>query len=264
MLKAEDQGVPPQEEEKIKSASIPTADVKEQVVYYNIVVRGSFNEWAVAKRYSQFEEMHNMLLAEFAHTTLPKGVSLPPKKMKMFVSHVTEAFIEERRVLLENYLKKLIPHKELAKSKTFVTFMTSDKRAKMNTAETKEVEMPEDVEVTKVLIPSTRTMSDHVLYQIDVVNERKRKSFSKWTVLKRYTQFFEMDTAVREDFAEEIDFLATLPVFPGKQAKLLTDHMDPTFIEERRALLEHYLQRMIKIEKVVRNQTFLVFLGVNV
>jgi hypothetical protein len=30
-------------------------------------------------------------------------------------------------------------------------------------------------------LPAIRTMSDHVLYQVDVVNSRKRKTFSKWT-----------------------------------------------------------------------------------
>jgi PX domain len=130
--------------------------------------------------------------------------------------------------------------------------------------EKKAAELPEDVEVTDVCIPATRSMSDHVLYQIDVSNARKRKTFSKWTVLKRFGQFYEMDTEVRASFAEEKEFLDTLPCAPERKPKLLADHMDSTFIEERRALLEHYLQAMIKVERIVRHPTFLQFLGVNV
>jgi len=105
-------------------------------------------------------------------------------------------------------------------------------------------------------------MSDHVLYQIDCVNVRKRKSFSKWTVLKRYSQFYDMDTAVRAAYINKPDLLATLPAPPARHAKLLTDHMDNTFVEQRRVLLENYLQKMIKVEAVVRNKDFLLFIGI--
>lgn len=53
--------------------------------------------------------------------------------------------------------------------------------------------LPEDVEVTDLSVPATRTMTNHVLYQIDVLNMKKRSTFSKWTVLKRFNQFYEMD-----------------------------------------------------------------------
>ena len=50
--------------------------------------------------------------------------------------------------------------------------------------------------MTGISIPAVRKMSDHVLYQIDVSNERKRRSFRKWTVLKRFGQFFTLDQVV--------------------------------------------------------------------
>ncbi len=49
-------------------------------------------------------------------------------------------------------------------------------------------------QVTHISIPSTRLMSDHVLYQVHMSNMRKRQSFSRWTVLKRYGQFYNLDS----------------------------------------------------------------------
>jgi hypothetical protein len=72
------------------------------------------------------------------------------------------------------------------------------------------------------------------LYQIDVVNVRKRKSFSKWTVLKRFGQLYDMDVAVRAEFAEQPTFLASLPPPPERKLKVLSDHMDDGFVEQRR------------------------------
>ena len=52
---------------------------------------------------------------------------LPPKKLKLFQSHNSPAFIEQRAVLLTNYLRKLIEHKKLANSKLVHDFFCSDK-----------------------------------------------------------------------------------------------------------------------------------------
>jgi len=195
---------------------------------------------------------------------IPAGCELPPKRFKMFISHLSPAFIEERRVLLEAFLKKLIGQKDLANSSILAKFLTSDKQELKIEAKKSVVELPEDVEITGVSIPATRTMSDHVLYQIDVTNNRKRKTYSKWTVLKRFTQFFDMDAAVRNAFADKLEILEKLPPPPERKTKLFNDHMDDVFIEQRRVLLENYLNKMLQSEDVVRNKDFLLFLGVNV
>lgn len=52
---------------------------------------------------------------------------LPPKKLKLFQSHSSAAFIERRAVLLTNYLRKLIDNKKLINSKIAHDFFTSDK-----------------------------------------------------------------------------------------------------------------------------------------
>jgi len=104
-------------------------------------------------------------------------------------------------------------------------------------------------------------MSDHVLYQIDVTNARKDAPFDKWTVLKRFGQFYDMDCAVRAAFLDKPDMLTKLPEPPERKAKLFNDHMDNTFVEHRRVLLQNYLSNMLSVIEVVRNKDFLVFFG---
>lgn len=69
-------------------------------------------------------------------------------------------------------------------------------------------------------------MSDHILFQVDVVNVHKRRTFQKWTILKRYGQFYDMDVAVRAELATNAEALAEMPPYPPRKTKLLVDHMD--------------------------------------
>jgi len=59
------------------------------------------------------------------------------------------------------------------------------------------------------------------------------------------------------------DILNTLPATPERKFKLFNDHTDVNFVEQRRVLLENYLQKMVEIEDVVRDKHFLAFLGIN-
>jgi len=182
--------------------------------------------------------------------------------MKLFTSHVFGPFVEARRALLEAYLKKLLKVEELANSSTLTKFLTTDKRTEAVEGK-KKPELPDDVEVTSVSIPATRQMSDHVLYQIDVTNSKKDAPYDKWTVLKRFGQFFDMDCQVRGAFLERPEILEKMPEPPERKAKLFNDHMDETFVEQRRVLLANYLNNMLSVLEVVRNKEFLVFLGVD-
>jgi len=263
MLKEEKVGAPPQEKNEIKSVSIPSAKADESgVAFYYINIEGSFSSWSVAKRYSQFEEFHsNLLLSELAKK-IPSGCDLPPKKMKLFTTHSSSTFIESRRALLEAFLKRLLKVEEIANSSILLKFLESDKQKEKIEAK-KKLDLPDDVEVTSINIPATRTMSDHVLYQIDVTNARKDAPFDKWTVLKRFGQFYDMDCAVRASFLENPTVLEKLPESPERKAKLFNDHMDETFVEQRRVLLANYLNNMLSVIEVVRNKDFLTFLGVD-
>jgi len=261
MLQEEKQGLPPQEKLVIKAVSVPGSKTTDGIAYYLVKVTGSFNSWCVAKRYSQFEELQSSISEVKG---FPSKLDLPPKRFKFFVSHISPTFLEERRVLLEAYLKKLVAVEEIAKNEILTSFLNSDKTDMgdlKNKSEKRRLEdIPDDIEITGVSIPATRQMSDHVLYQIDVVNSRKEKEYSKWTVLKRFGQFYEMDSLVRSSF-EKSDILHTLPATPERKLKLFNDHSNVNFVEQRRVLLENYLQKMVEIEDVVRDKHFLAFFG---
>jgi len=263
MLKEEKTGAPPQEKNEIKAITIPSGKVDDAgTVYYNINVEGSFNSWSIAKRYSQFEELHSSLLLSDVAKKIPSGCDLPPKKIKLFTTHTATSFVESRRALLEAFLKKLLKVEEIATSSIFIKFLETDKQKEKVEAK-KKIDLPDDVEVTSINIPATRTMSDHVLYQIDVTNARKDAPFDKWTVLKRFGQFYDMDCAVRAAFIDKTEVLEKLPESPERKAKLFNDHMDETFVEQRRVLLANYLNNMLSVIEVVRNKDFLQFLGVD-
>jgi hypothetical protein len=112
----------------------------------------------------------------------------PCCQFKFFVSHVSEHFIEERRCLLDSYLNKMLKVPDVVKSDVWLEFFSSD--ALDDYVEPpQETAIPDDCEITSVSIPQTRLMSDHVLFQVDVMNAKKRRTFQKWTVLKRYARF---------------------------------------------------------------------------
>lgn len=256
---------PVEEKREITEVTVPSTKISGETCFYIVNVREGSDGWSVQKRYSQFEEFHNKIITMSLATQVPPGVELPGKRLKLFTSHDDANFIEERRCLLEAYLKRLVTVKTLASSDALIEFL-SEGKIEVAPEETKATAkpLPDDVEVTGVSIPATRTMSDHVLYQIDVLNSRKRSTYSKWTVLKRFGQFFDMDFALRESFATKPGVLESMPPAPSRRAKLLFDHMDDTFVEQRRVLLENYLNRLLHCPEVVRSEIFLSFLGVQV
>jgi len=262
MMKEENKDEEKKEEVyRIKAVSIPLHKRLDEAIFYVINVTSTRDSWSVSKRYSQFEEFHSTLCGGALSHEIPVGVDLPGKKIKFITSHTDPHFVEERRCLLEAYLTRLSQITSLSQSDLFINFLSEDKKDVVD--EEEEEELPDDVEVTDVSIPATRSMSDHVLFQIDVVNCRKRKTYSKWTVLKRFGQFFDMDTALRSSLQENDPYaLDLLPPAPQRRPKLLFDHMDEGFVEQRRVLLENYLKRMLRVLPVARNEEFLSFLGV--
>jgi len=92
----------------------------------------------------------------FSSSEFPPGVALPPKRIRLFVSHVSPEFCEERRVLLDNYLKKVCKVAELARCESTQAFLKSDKDSSLSAAKDDEAELPEDVEITNISIPAKR------------------------------------------------------------------------------------------------------------
>lgn len=126
-----------------------------EVVFYTISVTTNAGVWSVCKRFSQFENLQTHLVANYS-SALPLGAELPAKKFKLFVSHTSNSFIEERRCLLEAYLAKLVKVNDIQSSKFFRTWLETDKQDQKQESK-KQIDLPDDVEVTGVCVPSTRS-----------------------------------------------------------------------------------------------------------
>lgn len=101
-------------------------------------------------------------------------------------------------------------------------------------------------EITSVAVPCAQVLkSEHVVYQVSVTNEKRRKSFQRWTVLKRFSDVCAFDAALRTALAAQPSALQLLPALPPKYSKFVFNHLDEQFIEHRRILLEAYLQKLV-------------------
>jgi hypothetical protein len=55
--------------------------------------------------------------------------------------------------------------------------------------------------------------------------------------------------------------VCSLPPFPGKQLKILVDHNDPSFIEERRRSLDGFMGKLLGVPHVASMLPVQIFLG---
>ena len=90
--------------------------------------------------------------------------------------------------------------------------------------------------------------------------ERVRDSAST-TVHRRFRDFADLDETVRASLSGH-HMLSSLPAFPPKASKLLTNHSDPRFLRQRRQQLETFMQRLIDVPHVMQVPATLPFLGV--
>ena len=123
------------------------------------------------KRYSQFETLHDQILASHAtpshpNPDLPAGCILPSKRPKMIVSHTDPSFIEERRILLQLYCRRMNSVRDIADSDTFKRFFQSDVLERLVAVPDESFVFEPEAEITQVDIPTARRMSDHVLYKV--------------------------------------------------------------------------------------------------
>lgn len=85
---------------------VEDATTKDNVTYYKIVVKVGPVQWDVYHRYSDFVELHDRLVADFA---VAKEL-LPPKKV---IGNKTTKFVVKRREGLNDYLKNVVNYLKL-------------------------------------------------------------------------------------------------------------------------------------------------------
>jgi len=284
--------------------------------------------------------LHQMMEELAAELSTPENrIALPPfpeKRLKLFTDHFNEHFIENRRMLLDNYLKRLLVNQYLRHSEIFISFLTPPENEELDTQtieqhqlqnkkqqkqqnkneEQKEISctdsnkandddidskmaetdtpngnqnknkqdeqalidkfmttqsvefvgLDENDEITAIAIPQAQVLKhDHTIYQIHVENANIcDEDYGKWTVMKRFQDFTVFDKEMRDVITNDYpNDMGKLPPLPPKYLKILVDHLDQTFIEKRRLLLQCYTQRLLKYPLLRRHQFTLKFFQVS-
>jgi hypothetical protein len=250
------------------TVTIPsTSDDGQGTVFYFIKFKfeastGIAKPLILSKRFSQFCDLHELLTHEYPADLVP---TVPSKRLKLWINHSDKSFIEQRRVLLETFLIKIFENERMMNAKCVKTFMENDimDSEAYGLDEDAKVQDYISEEVSEVYIGGVKHMSDHTLFQIYCANGEKgqRGDMNEWVSLKRYADFCDLDAELRQEFAANAVLLSMFPPLPPKATKMITDHTDSSFVEERKLLLENYLKRMIRIREVVNHRSFLRFLN---
>merc|ERR1719350_432447 len=259
---------------------IPSFYQAEDYIVYEVEVSNKKIRWNVWHRFDSFYMLHHMLLeiAASLSQNMARYISLPPfpeKRVKYITDHFDQEFIEDRRMLLENYIKKVLVMPDFKHSNILTSFLTPDideivlppaqTGGRQKPVDLDDVlDMDEDDEITAVSIPQAQILkNDHAIFTLNCSNANKTM-FGEWTVLKRFAEFHAFDIQLRTDLLEnQPHALQLLPNLPARQPKLLVDHLEESFIERRRLLTEAYLKRLIRHPAFRKHPLTLRFLGVD-
>lgn len=92
------------------------------LVLYEVMVQGANNlRWLLTRRFAEFAALNATL-----ESSVRNSGSLPPfpsKEWSWIVDHSAPDFVESRRALLDNYLKKVASHSKLRGSAAFLDFL---------------------------------------------------------------------------------------------------------------------------------------------
>eukprot|EP00732_Lithocolla_globosa_P005609 Lithocolla_globosa_v1_NODE_5893_length_1169_cov_17.663375.p1 type:complete len:265 gc:universal NODE_5893_length_1169_cov_17.663375:895-101(-) len=84
----------------------------------------------------------------------------------------------------------------------------------------------------------------------------------KWTVQSRFSRFAWLDKGVRKAYKHN-HLYGSLPVFPRKRLKMMVDHYDREFVEERRMQLESYITKLARFPGISSVPEWTEFLQTN-
>jgi len=252
-------------------------DVAGSVVWYKVSVVGGEKgsvSWWVVRRFGDFVVLNSCIEARVRSTSL-----LPPfpdKQAKWMIDHTQPFFIGVRRHVLANYLSRLISSNKLRSSDALLSFLTPT-HEDVDLYNSASIDSTTGItsagrlvfkadlfpsldyqceEITGVDVPAAQILKhDHVVYQINVENNQKRTSYQRWTVLKRYVEFYQLYQDLQKAGVD-------MPFLPSRSPKVVVDHLAPRFIEKRRLHIECWLKYCIRHPPTARHHLFLTFLGV--
>lgn len=101
-----------------------------------------------------------------------------------------------------------------------------------------------------------------VLYQVKTVirNRGTKEVLQTIIVLRRYSEFVKVRLELCSAFFGG-HLYPSIPHVPPKQLKVLADHLDPVFIENRRHALQVFLRKLVGLPRANTNPDVRIFLG---
>mmetsp|Transcript_1037 Transcript_1037/g.1139 ORF Transcript_1037/g.1139 Transcript_1037/m.1139 type:complete len:517 (+) Transcript_1037:122-1672(+) len=145
---------------------------------------------AVLRRYSDFLWLYERLHKERA------GAIVPPLPEKQAVSRFSQAFIEDRRVNLERFLRRIAVHPELYDANSLDTFLRADDLS-FQTAKN-----------AKGQVADAMVMSSSIAYPTNPVLSmppRKKDGIKKWFAETKASMSGDLVRSPDDDLFEEID-----------------------------------------------------------
>jgi hypothetical protein len=112
--------------------------------------------------------------------------------------------------------------------------------------------------ITWYLVSTTRVVDNisTFVHRYEAPDEH----FSVLIVFRRFRDFADLNSQVKQNFKGH-HLRSSLPPFPEKTPKFATDHLDPTFIQERRQKLLFYLRLLLDVPHVAEMTCVKSFLG---
>jgi len=145
---------------------------------------------AVLRRYSDFLWLYERLQKERA------GAIVPPLPEKQAVSRFSQAFIEDRRVNLERFLRRIAVHPELYDTNCLDTFLRADDLSFQTAKNAKGQVADAMVMASSVAYPSNTVMS---------MPPRKKDGIKKWFAETKASMSGDLVRSPDDDLFEEID-----------------------------------------------------------
>lgn len=110
----------------IKTISIPSYYMADDVVFYEVVVTNTRLRWNIWVRFDSFTLLH-LLMKDLASELKDEDAELippiPDKHLKILIDHRSQEFVENRRALLENFLQKINKNPTLRYAEDFIHFL---------------------------------------------------------------------------------------------------------------------------------------------
>jgi len=112
-------------EQEVTDISIPKFRKMTDHILYTLDVTNANtgSNWIVLKRFTQFRKMDKKVrksIPDEIKNSLPKR---PKRKSKVWRDHMNAEFIEERRVMMENYLRRILCVPQVAHNEHFLNFL---------------------------------------------------------------------------------------------------------------------------------------------